>query len=65
MAPGRQTALHLRADGPAGGRPRRTPIGHSHGYFVNRRLEMSNSTILEDRPFRGDIGIELEAYDET
>ena len=39
-------------------------VAASHGDFANRRLGVSNSTILEDRPFRDEVGIELEAYDD-
>ncbi len=35
----------------------------AHGDFVNRRLGISNSEILADTTFRGEVGIELEAYD--
>ena len=36
----------------------------SHGDFVNRRLDVANRALLEDRGFRDSAGIELEAYDE-
>jgi hypothetical protein len=36
----------------------------SHGDFVNRRLDVANRALLEDREFRDSAGIELEAYDE-
>ena len=39
-------------------------VAASHGDFVNRRLKVSNATILEDRPFRHEVGIELEGYDD-
>ena len=39
-------------------------VAASHGDFVNRRLEVPNSTILDDRPFRQEVGIELEGYDD-
>jgi len=39
-------------------------VAASHGDFVNRRLEVPNSTILDDRAFRREVGIELEGYDD-
>ena len=35
----------------------------SHGDFVNRKLRIPNLVILDDQPFRDDVGIDLEAYD--
>jgi hypothetical protein len=37
----------------------------AHGDFVNRKLGLTNSTILADPAFRAEIGIELETYDEA
>jgi hypothetical protein len=37
----------------------------SHGDFVNRKLGLTNWTILTDAAFRADVGIELETYDEA
>ena len=34
-----------------------------HGDWLNRRLGVSNSVLLDDRDFRKQIGIDLEAYD--
>jgi hypothetical protein len=39
-------------------------VAASHGDFVNRRLEVPNSTILDDQPFRQEVGIALEGYDD-
>jgi hypothetical protein len=35
----------------------------SHGDFINRRLGVNNTAILEDRDFRAAMGITLETYD--
>jgi hypothetical protein len=35
----------------------------SHGDFANRRVDVSNAELLEDRRFRAEIGVRLEAYD--
>lgn len=35
----------------------------SHGDFINVRLGISNTTILEDNQLRKDLGIQREAYD--
>jgi hypothetical protein len=37
----------------------------SHGDFVNRRLGIANTIILEDQSLRAEMGIEIEAYDQT
>jgi acetyltransferase-like isoleucine patch superfamily enzyme len=37
----------------------------SHGDFVNRKLGVANSVILEDRAFRTEMGVDLEVYDEA
>jgi hypothetical protein len=37
----------------------------SHGDFVNRRLGIANTIILEERSLREEMGIEIEAYDQT
>lgn len=39
-------------------------VAASHGDFLNRRLGVPNSTILEDRGFRSEVGIDLEGYDD-
>lgn len=36
----------------------------SHGDWMNRKLDITNSVILEDRSFRKDVGVEIEAYDQ-
>lgn len=36
----------------------------SHGDWLNRRLGIRNLALLEDRPFRQQMGIEWETYDE-
>jgi hypothetical protein len=35
----------------------------SHGDFVNRKLNIINTVILEDESFRKELGIDVEAYD--
>jgi hypothetical protein len=35
----------------------------SHGDFVNRKLNVINTVILEDESFRKELGIDVEAYD--
>ena len=35
----------------------------SHGDFVNRKLRIPNLVILDDQPFRDEVGIDLEVYD--
>lgn len=35
----------------------------SHGDFVNRKLNVINTVILEDARFREELGIDVEAYD--
>ena len=35
----------------------------SHGDFINRKLKVFNTVILEDEDFRQQVGIEVEAYD--
>ena len=37
----------------------------AHGDFMNRRLGVSNSRILDEPTLRRDLGIELETYDEA
>lgn len=37
----------------------------SHGDFLNRRLDVKNTTILADPAFRASVGITLETYDEA
>ncbi len=37
----------------------------AHGDFVNRRLGVSNSRILDEPTFRHELGIDLETYDEA
>jgi hypothetical protein len=37
----------------------------SHGDFVNRKLNLSNHVMLQDQNLRGQLGIELEVYDES
>jgi hypothetical protein len=39
-------------------------IAASHGDFVNRRLGVPNWTLLADRSFRVEVGIDLEGYDD-
>jgi hypothetical protein len=39
-------------------------IAASHGDFMNRKLGITNTELLKDRPFRFSMGIDLEAYDE-
>ena len=41
----------------------RLGIAAAHGDFVNRRLLLTNSALLDDERFRSDIGIDLEVYD--
>lgn len=45
------------------GLPMRTVA--AHGDFVNRRLKVSNTMILEDEKFREDVDIDAEAYDDV
>jgi hypothetical protein len=35
----------------------------SHGDFANRHVDVSNAELLEDRRFRAEIGVRIEAYD--
>ena len=35
----------------------------AHGDFVNRRLGIPNSIVLEDASFRQEVGVDLETYD--
>jgi len=37
----------------------------SHGDFANRKLLIANAEILKDQNLRSELGIELEAYDDT
>jgi hypothetical protein len=37
----------------------------SHGDFVNRKLRLYNWEILKSQSFRGEMGVELEVYDEA
>jgi len=37
----------------------------SHGDFANRRLKLSNTTILNDHGLRDRCGIECESYDQA
>ena len=37
----------------------------AHGDFVNRRLGVTNSRVLEERALRRELGIDLETYDEA
>jgi len=45
------------------GLPMRTVA--AHGDFVNRRLKVFNTMILEDERFREDVDIDAEAYDDN
>jgi hypothetical protein len=36
----------------------------SHGDFANRRLNLTNTILLNDNNFRNNIGIEVETYDD-
>ena len=49
---------HLRA---LTGLPMR--VVAAHGDFVNRRLGVTNSVVLEDPTFRRHVGVDLETYD--
>lgn len=37
----------------------------AHGDFVNRRLGIPNSVILDDPTFRQEVGVDLETYDDA
>lgn len=36
----------------------------SHGDFINRKLGIANTVMLDDKAFRAEVGISLEAYDQ-
>lgn len=53
---------NLAALRDASGLPLR--VAASHGDFLNRHFDVPNSIILDDREYRSQVGIDLEAYDE-
>jgi hypothetical protein len=47
----------------ATGLPMRTVA--AHGDFINWRIKIPNTIILEDKAFRNEVGVDLEAYDDV